>query len=297
MNKIELPQYERILDHGFIGLLEVMGSDDSIDQAARVSYGKGTRKVSELSGLINYLMRHNHTTPFEMVEFKFHVKMPIFVARQWVRHRTANINEYSARYSILDKEYYIPEPDQMCPQSFSNNQGREEEITIADHLYIEYKAMIRALSENAYKTYEFLLNEKEWHYHDPDREGLARELARMVLPLNYYTQWYWKIDLHNLFHFLKLRMDSHAQWEIRVYANQIYEMIKPHVPLACEAFEKYQLDGITNSRDEVTILKELVENVADIQGITEDELLEDVAKAMKLKFSKRELREFCNKFK
>lgn len=289
---IELPKYEEVLDHGFVGLLEVMGSDDSIDQAARVSYGKGTRKVSELKGLINYLMRHHHTTPFEMVEFKFHCKMPIFVARQWVRHRTANINEYSARYSVLNNEYYIPDQDHLCMQSTTNNQGRND-IPFDDIAYAEYKANIKSISDNAYKIYEYLLNDPEDPKSNSERDGIARELARMVLPLNFYTQWYWKIDLHNLFHFLKLRMDSHAQYEIRVYADKMYELIKPHVPVACEAFEKYQLNGMNISGDEVGILKEIIDEYLEISGAT----LEEMADYLSHNLSKRELREFCDKFK
>jgi len=289
---IELPKYEEVLDHGFVGLLEVMGSDDSIDQAARVSYGKGTRKVSELKGLINYLMRHHHTTPFEMVEIKFHCKMPIFVARQWVRHRTANINEYSARYSVLNNEYYIPDQDHLCMQSTTNNQGRND-IPFDDIAYAEYKANIKSISDNAYKIYEYLLNDPEDPKSNSERDGIARELARMVLPLNFYTQWYWKIDLHNLFHFLKLRMDSHAQYEIRVYADKMYELIKPHVPVACEAFEKYQLNGMNISGDEVGILKEIIDEYLEISGAT----LEEMADYLSHNLSKRELREFCDKFK
>lgn len=281
-------EYKKVLDHGFVGLIDVMGSDESIDQAARVSYGKGTRKKSETRGLIRYLLKHRHTTPFEMIEFKFHCKMPIFVARQWIRHRTANVNEYSARYSILDKEYYIPEPAQMCPQSMSNNQGREE-ITVDDHIYLTYKAMIKAISENAYKTYEFLLNEKDWKHYDKSRDGLARELARMVLPVNFYTQWYWKVDLHNLFHFLKLRMDPHAQYEIRVFANTMYELIKPHIPLACEAFEDYILNSENFSNNELDVLKALINQLIDSTS------LDDVMLGLANNLSKRELLEFKKK--
>lgn len=290
--KENLPKYEKVLDHGFVGLIDIMGDDNAIAQAARVSYGKGTRKTSELKGLINYLLKHHHTTPFEHVEFKFHAKMPIFVARQWVRHRTANINEYSARYSILDPEYYIPKQENMSAQSNINNQGREEK-GVDDFLYSEYSATIKALCDNAYKVYSYLLNDKDWPRHKSERAGLSRELARMVLPVNFYTQWYWKIDLHNLFHFLKLRMDPHAQYEIRVYANQMYELIKPHVPLACEAFEKYTLNTETFSEIEMNTLKEMIYDYVDNKDIS----VEELAKELQTNLSKRELREFCDKFK
>ena len=211
-----------VLNHGFVRLVDYMGGDDSIVQAARVSYGRGTKKVSEDSGLIRYLMRHRHTTPFEMVELKFHAKMPIFVARQWIRHRTANVNEYSARYSILDKEFYVPEPEVIATQSKTNRQGREE--VFSPKQAEEVRMVLIEDAKVVYEHYTNMLNE------DPKNPGqpidkmkgmLARELARMNLSLNFYTQWYWKIDLHNLFHFLGLRMDPHAQWEIRQYANEM----------------------------------------------------------------------------
>jgi len=280
-------KYVDILDHGFVGLIDVMGEDESIDQAARVSYGKGTRKVSNVRGLVRYLMRHRHTTPTEMLEFKFHCKMPIFVARQWVRHRTANINEYSARYSILDNEYYVPEREHMAPQSTTNNQGRSEEL-LEEHVYDQYKERIIENSERAYNLYERLLNEEENPKHNPYVPGIARELARMVLPINFYTQWYWKIDLHNLFHFLSLRMDAHSQWEIQVYAKAMYELIKPYCPLACEAFEDYNLNGVHFSKQEFKILKDIMKTHDGFKDI--DDCVNEVG------LSKREAREFFDKF-
>ena len=220
-----------ILDHGFVRVIDYMGDDSAIVQAARVSYGRGTKRVQEDAGLIRYLMRHRHTTPFEMCEIKFHVKLPIFVARQWIRHRTASVNEYSARYSILDKEFYIPEPEHLAAQSAINRQGRgdvldgEEAAAVFD--------LLRGDAERTYANYAHMLNEGEGA--DPNRRGLARELARMNLTLNTYTQWYWKTNLHNLFHFLSLRADSHAQYEIRVYADQMMQMTEAWVPGAAAA--------------------------------------------------------------
>jgi len=243
-----------VLDHGFIRVVDYMGNDESIVQAARVSYGKGTKKVSEDRGLIRYLIRHRHTTPFEMCEIKYHMKMPIFVARQWIRHRTANVNEYSARYSILDKEFYIPKPANLAAQSKSNRQGRGT-ILEGD----EAKRVLEILkedSEQTYTHYQEMLNENErGEQIDPKRDGLARELARMNLPLNTYTQWYWKIDLHNLLHFLSLRADAHAQYEIRVYAEAMLETVKKWVPLAHEAFMDYRLGGATLSKQGLEIVK------------------------------------------
>lgn len=240
----------KLLDHGFVRVVDYMGDDSAIVQAARVSYGKGTKKVNEDKGLINYLMRHWHTTPFEMCELKLHVKLPIFVARQWIRHRTANVNEYSARYSILDKEFYIPHAEHLAAQSTTNNQGRE------GNLDPQYAAKVLELlkrdATQCYETYQYLLNEKET---DEEREGLARELARMNLPINYYTQWYWKIDLHNLMHFLRLRADSHAQYEIRVYADAIIDIMKRWVPFAYEAFCDYRLNAATFSGKMLEVLR------------------------------------------
>ena len=246
-----------LLDHGFVRAIDYMGDDGAIVQAARVSYGRGTRKVSEDAGLINYLMRHRHTTPFEMCEIKYHVKLPIFVARQWIRHRTANVNEYSARYSILDNEFYIPEPEHLAAQAAVNRQGRAEPL--AGEEAARVFALLREDSERAYAHYLEMLNEGgEGAPLDPERSGLARELARMNLSLNFYTQWYWKIDLHNLFHFLSLRADAHAQYEIRVYADAMAETVKRWVPLAYDAFEQYGMGGVQLSAKGLEVVKRLI---------------------------------------
>ncbi|WP_288038443.1 FAD-dependent thymidylate synthase, partial [Acidiphilium sp.] len=231
-----------VLDHGFVRVVDYMGDDAAVVQAARVSYGRGTRKVSEDEGLIRYLMRHRHSTPFEMCEIKLHVKLPIFVARQWIRHRTANVNEYSARYSVMDREFYIPSPANLAAQSASNRQGRGD-LLEGDEAS-EVLAMLRADAERNYNHYERMLNEGGA---DPSRRGLARELARMNLTLNTYTQWYWKTDLHNLFHFLSLRADPHAQYEIRAYAEAILDIARAWVPASCRAFEDYRMGAATFS--------------------------------------------------
>ena len=212
-----------VLDHGLIRVVDYMGDDRAITQAARVSYGAGTKHVSSDEGLIRYLMRHWHSTPFEMCEIKLHVKLPVFVARQWIRHRTANVNEYSARYSILDREFYIPAPEHLAAQSKQNNQGRGE--TLQGEEAARVLDILKGDSARAYDHYEAMLSQD-------GQAGLARELARMNLPANVYTQWYWKVDLHNLFHFLRLRADPHAQYEIRVYADAICEVVKDWVPMA-----------------------------------------------------------------
>lgn len=227
-----------VLDHGFVRVIDYMGDDAAITQAARVSYGKGTKKVSNDEGLIRYLMRHWHSTPFEMCEVKFHVKLPVFVARQWIRHRTANVNEYSARYSILDREFYIPAPDALNAQSTVNNQGRGEVLEGAEADRV--LEILKADAGRSYDHYEEMLSQE-------GQKGLARELARMNLPANIYTQWYWKVDLHNLFHFLRLRADAHAQYEIRVYAEAICQIVADWVPMAYGAFEDYRLGGVQMS--------------------------------------------------
>ncbi|WP_282025531.1 FAD-dependent thymidylate synthase [Limimaricola cinnabarinus] len=238
-----------VLDHGFVRMIDYMGDDAAICQAARVSYGRGTKSVQNDEGLIRYLMRHWHSTPFEMCELKLHVKLPVFVARQWIRHRTANVNEYSARYSILDREFYIPRTEDLAAQSSQNNQGRgdvlgpEESARVLDWL--------REDAHRAYDHYEQMIS-------DEGQQGVARELARMNLPANTYTQWYWKVDLHNLFHFLRLRADSHAQYEIRVYADAICEMVKDWVPAAYRAFEEYRLGGVTLSASGVECLRRML---------------------------------------
>jgi len=247
-----------VLDHGFVRVIDYMGDDAAIVQAARVSYGKGTKKISGDRGLIRYLMRHRHTTPFEMCEIKFHVKLPVFVARQWIRHRTANVNEYSARYSILDREFYIPQPEQLAAQSASNRQGRGDVLQGA-----EAERVLQLLRDDAaqcYAHYEEMLNEgADGKPRDPERQGLARELARMNLPLNIYTQWYWKIDLHNLLHFLSLRADPHAQYEIRVYAEAMMEVARRWLPIACEAFEDYAVGGARLSRAGIDIVRRMLD--------------------------------------
>jgi len=228
-----------VLDHGFIRVIDYMGDDAAVVQAARVSYGAGTKKIREDAGLINYLMRHRHTSPFEMCELKLHAKMPIFVAREWVRHRVANLNEISGRYSILDNEFYLPAPEQLGTQSRSNRQGRGETITGPESVRV--LEILREDAERSYSHYEEMLNENiAGDTIDPARSGLARELARMNLSVNFYTQWYWKIDLHNLLHFLNLRTDAHAQYEIRVYADAILEVVKQWVPLTYAAFMDYR---------------------------------------------------------
>jgi thymidylate synthase (FAD) len=253
-----------VLDHGFLRVIDYMGDDDAVVQAARVSYGRGTRRVSEDAGLIRYLMRHRHSTPFEMCEIKFHVKLPIFVARQWIRHRTANVNEYSARYSILDREFYIPAPEHLAAQSQTNRQGRG--AVLAGE---EAADVLRVLREDATRNYDHyaaMLNEDEaGNRVDPAREGLARELARMNLTLNAYTQWYWKTDLHNLMHFLSLRADAHAQYEIRAYAEAMMECLDAWVPLTAAAFRDYRLGAFTFSAAMLAVLRRMLAGEAVAQ--------------------------------
>ena len=246
-----------VLDHGFIRVIDYMGDDSSIVQSARVSYGKGTKKISNDKGLIKYLMRHRHSTPFEMCEIKFHIKLPIFIARQWIRHRTANVNEYSARYSILDKEFYIPSAENLAAQSAINNQGRGDALT--DDEASNVIQILKKDAEQTYSNYETLLNESsEGNIIDESKSGIARELARMNLTLNTYTQWYWKIDLNNLLHFLALRADNHAQYEIRVYADAMLDIVKKWVPLTYEAFEDYRIGGTELSAKEVNLMRKLL---------------------------------------
>ena len=246
-----------VLDHGFIRVIDYMGDDSSIVQSARVSYGKGTKKISNDKGLIKYLMRHRHSTPFEMCEIKFHIKLPIFIARQWIRHRTANVNEYSARYSILDKEFYIPSAENLAAQSAINNQGRGDALT--DDEASNVIQILKKDAEQTYSNYETLLNESsEGNIIDERKSGIARELARMNLTLNTYTQWYWKIDLNNLLHFLALRADEHAQYEIRVYADAMLDIVKKWVPLTYEAFEDYRIGGTELSAKEVNLMRKLL---------------------------------------
>ena len=257
--ELEKVLYEAIpvLDHGFIRVIDYMGDDTSIVQSARVSYGKGTKKVSTDEGLIRYLMRHWHSTPFEMCEIKYHVKLPIFIARQWIRHRTANVNEYSARYSILDKEFYIPAKEQLSAQATNNRQGRGELITGQ-----QADEVLKILKDDAVRTYdnyEKMLNERfDGTIIDEKKSGLARELARMNLTLNSYTQWYWKTDLLNLMNFLFLRGDSHAQYEIRVYAEKMLETVKKWVPITHAAFLDYRVGAAHLSSKGLKIVKSMI---------------------------------------
>ena len=236
----------QVLDHGLVRVIDYMGDDAAICQAARVSYGKGTKSVQNDEGLIRYLMRHWHSTPFEMCEVKFHVKLPVFVARQWIRHRTANVNEYSGRYSILDREFYIPAPEHLAAQSSQNHQGRGEVLQGA-----EAQRVLDLLREDAmrsYDSYEAMLSQE-------GQQGLARELARMNLPANIYTQWYWKVDLHNLLHFLRLRADSHAQYEIRAYADIMCDITRDWVPAAFGAFQDYRMNAVNLSAQAADALR------------------------------------------
>ena len=264
---LEAMLYEAVpvLDHGFVRVIDYMGDDSAIVQAARVSYGRGTKRVQEDAGLIRYLMRHRHSTPFEMCEIKYHVKLPIFVARQWIRHRTANVNEYSARYSILDREFYIPEPQHLAAQSVSNRQGRGEVLSGDDAARV--LDILRGDAMQTYDHYADMLNEDETGApRDPERPGLARELARMNLTLNTYTQWYWKTDLHNLLNFLSLRADAHAQYEIRVYAEEMLRSLEAWVPLAYAAFRDYRLGAVTLSAQMLAVVKRMLGGEAVAQA-------------------------------
>jgi thymidylate synthase (FAD) len=246
-----------VLDHGFVRVVDYMGDDAAVVQAARVSYGKGTKKVSEDKGLIAYLMRHWHTTPFEMCEIKYHVKLPIFVARQWVRHRTANINEYSARYSKLDREFYLPAPEQLGTQSAANRQGRGDVLPPDEAAQV--LRLLRDDAEQCHQHYEWMLNEDDAGAPvDEARSGLARELARMNLTLNTYTQWYWKTDLHNLMHFLRLRADAHAQYEIRAYAEVMIDTMRRWVPYTYEAFLQHRMGAAQISASGLAVVKRLI---------------------------------------
>lgn len=274
--------YVPVLDHGFVGLVDHMGSDAAIVQAARVSYGAGTKQVQDDRNLIRYLMRHEHTTPFEMCEVKFHIKLPIFVMRQLVRHRTASMNEYSARYSVLTDEFYIPELDQILPQSTTNKQGREE----AEWGFEERRGVQHAFQRsffNAYKEYATLLG-----------DGLARELARSVLPVGGYTELYWKANLKNFMHMARLRMDPHAQWEIREYAGAMYNLAKPLFPEACQAFEDYAINTVKFSAAEFGLLKSLL-TPSKYQGLLESYGNDEKALGQDAGLGVRELKEFKDK--
>ncbi len=241
-----LGQYFPVLDHGFVSLVDYMGTDSSIERAARVSYGYGTRQTNATRGLLRYLRRHLHTTPTEMVELKFHCCMPMFVARQWIRHRTANVNEYSGRYSLMPMLFYTPTADQLQFQSKQNNQGRSGSA-VPDGKYQEAIARWDQIRQQSQSAYEWMMS-----------EDIARELARIDLPLSTYTQWYWKIDLHNLLHFLTLRVDSHAQWEIQEFGRIMAGMLKAVAPLTYEAWIDYDVCGDRLSRMELDALRRLV---------------------------------------
>lgn len=267
-----------VLDYGMVRLVDYMGDDAAIVQAARVSYGQGTKSVNGDRGLIRYLMRHWHSTPFEMCEIKLHVKLPVFVARQWIRHRTANVNEYSARYSILDREFYVPKPEDLAAQATTNNQGRGKVLTGDEAARV--LDILRDDSGRAYDHYEEMISQD-------GQAGLARELARMNLPTNIYTQWYWKTDLHNLLHFLFLRADSHAQYEIRVYADAICRIVEDWVPAAFEAFKDYRMDAVNFSGLERRALDAVIRSngtlsledaVAQIEEVSPGEKSEFLAK-------------------
>ncbi|MCM2503682.1 FAD-dependent thymidylate synthase [Aureimonas altamirensis] len=261
-----------VLDHGFVRVIDYMGTDDAVVQAARVSYGRGTKRVQEDRGLINYLLRHWHTTPFEMAEIKLHVKLPIFVARQWIRHRMASVNEYSARYSVLDREFYIPEPQHLAAQSASNRQGRGAILEGAEAE--EVLDLLRTDAMQAYDHYALMLNEGDGETKREDRQGLARELARMNLPLNFYTQWYWKADLHNFMGFLRLRADPHAQYEIRAYADVMIDILKRWVPVTHEAFLEHRMGAAQLSATAVKAIRRMIDGeavTAETSGLTKRE--------------------------
>ena len=245
-----------VLDHGFIRVIDYMGDDAAVVQAARVSYGAGTKKIREDAGLINYLMRHRHTSPFEMCELKIHVKMPIFVARQWIRHRVANLNEVSGRYSVLDNEFYMPETGNLAAQARTNRQGRGDVLTATEAARV--LEILRDDATRSYTHYEEMLNEIDGQIVDPERQGLARELARMNLPVSLYTQLYWKIDLHNLLHFLNLRAAPHAQYEIRMYADALLDVVKQWVPLTFAAFTDYRMGAYELSAKGLAVVKRLL---------------------------------------
>ena len=265
---------------GFVKLLDVMGDDEEVENSARISYGEGTRKVNQTRNLIRYLMRHKHTSPFEMCEVKFHLKLPIFIMRQLVRHRTANLNEYSGRYSVMSDEFYLPEGDYLAKQSTTNSQGRGEVLEQQGLLQFEFNRIY----DGASMAYQVLLE------HD-----LSREVARALLPVANYTECIWKIDLHNFFHFVKLRSDSHAQREIRDYADAMYELVKPNFPLCCEAFEDYIQGATTFSKQEMGVIKELLE-YADTKAALTGMSVKG-AGVLESKLGKRESKEFLEKLK
>ncbi len=249
-----------VLDHGFIRVIDYMGDDSAIVQAARVSYGKGTKQLNQDKGLINYLMRHKHTTPFEMCDIKFHIKLPIFVARQWIRHRTASVNEYSARYSILGNEFYLPEKQNLASQSQINKQGRSNQ-EVPQEVADKVLELLEKDAKTCYQHYTEMMNQDEHgNIIDENTIGITRELARINLTLNYYTEWYWKVNLHNLLHFLMLRSDAHAQYEIRIYAEKMLDIVKAWVPFTYQAFNEYQVEGKHISKKGLEVIKKLINN-------------------------------------
>ena len=277
---------QTIHKHGFVRLIDIMGSDSDIADAARVSYGEGTRSVSDNRNLIRYLVRHKHTSPLEMGTVKFHLKLPIFVMRQLVRHRTASLNEYSGRYSIMSDDCYVPELDYIQPQSKTNNQGRSDD-GLSDGWKTKYQQTIDDIRYKCLVAYRFLIGNETIEH-----GGLSRELARTVLPVSNYTECYWKMDLHNFFHFCRLRMDDHAQQEIQDYAKVMYEMVKPEVPIAAEAFEDYSLYSISYSRMEMDVLKYTLNSFPEMKLFIENlKNSEDVDFGM----GKREWKEIVEK--
>ena len=300
------PRYVAVLDHGFVGLVDTFGDDGSIVQAARVSYGAGTKTVREDRGLIRYLMRHKHTSPFEMCQIKIHIKMPIFVMRQWVRHRTASLNEYSGRYSVMTDEFYLPEPDKIQAQSKDNKQGRAGALSAEDSTGVRW--MMDTAYKHSYDIYNVLLGQGRDNpdtvydpYDDEDPlftseyDGIAREMARSVLPVGNYTELYWSQNLHNMMHLLKLRLDPHAQYEIRAFAQAVYDLIYPIYPAALEAFDDYVREATSNSRMETALLKTLLSSDKPAAVVMAGKLLsagsdKDFAESVGL--SIREFREF-----
>lgn len=294
--------YVKVLDLGFVGLVDVMGDDSAIVQAARTSYGKGTKSVSEDRGLIRYLMRQQHTSVFEMVEFKFHIKLPIFVMRQHVRHRTANLNEYSGRYSVMTDEFYIPDLHRLQAQSSINKQGSEGQL-VGDELDMVHNT-IKRVSADAYADYLSLVNEPGGREYDiQDRQGLSRELARIILPVNNYTECYWKIDLKNLLHYIRLRADHHAQWEIREFAKALASFVQQRCPIAFEAFEDYMEHAVTLSRMDQVLLYDVITysntwcmSFADSYARLTTQAGDTAALRAQYGMSKRELTEFEQKW-
>ena len=304
----------KVHQHGFVRLLEVMGSDQTIEESARISYGEGTRKTSEIRNLIRYLMRHKHTSPFEMAEVRFHLKMPIFVMRQLVRHRTANINEYSGRYSIMSDDFYLPSENSVNEQSPVNNQGRGELIDDFNRNLV--LGSMSAVNDMAHHTYKRIVDPQPTDGFSDTFRGVARELGRTILPVSNYTEVIWKSDLHNFFHMIKLRTDPHAQEEIRDFGNAMYELVKPIFPLSCEAFEDFNLNSVTFSGPEMKFLKKWIvgdfaeesswedyiidgyyDELMNLKKNKETISLEDAEKLLREEygFSKRELKEFKSK--